>query len=281
MKYEVLKTLWASAILILSSVITPSALANKEIPPPPQYYVLDEPHVLSRSIYESIQTLLVQHDHLTGEQIVVAIFTSLDNEDIVSRTNQVFASWQIGQSGKDNGVLLALYWNDRKSRLEVGYGLEPLLTDAKSKELLENYLTPELRNRNPDRAISLTILQILRTLDSPLLQDGKGQEILRSGGFQGAWKPASTSQGGWSAWLILGFILLIIVINILTTAEAHFSRDGWFRPTPWNRRRLGNFWGSSSNDNFEGHPFGDFGGGSGKFTGGGGRSGGGGATGDW
>lgn len=280
-KYQALKTIWASTILILSGAIIPSVSASQQIPPSPQYYVLDEPHVLSKSIYESIQTLLVQHDHLTGEQVVIAIFNNLNNEDIVTWTNQVFTNWQIGQRGKDNGVLLALYWSDHKARIEVGYGLEPILTDAKSKDLLENYLTPELRNTNPDRAISLTTLQILRILDSPLLQNGKAEEILRSGGFQGSWKPIKTPQHGWSVWLILGFILLIIVLNILTTAEAHFSRDGWFRPSPWPKRRLGKPWGSGSDINFGRNPFGDFKDNSGGFTGGGGRSGGGGATGDW
>lgn len=272
-------TLW----ITLTSAAS-SSLASKPIPAPPRTYVLDEPHVLSAPISESLQSLLSQHNRLTGEQIVVAIFDSLDGEDPVSWTNQVFTQWKIGQREKDNGVLLALYWKEHRSRIEIGYGLEPILTDAKAKDILANYLAPELRNNHPDRALSLATLQILKTVDSPLLQDRKAQEILRSGGFQGSWRPTTSNNATWTVWLILGFILLVIALNILTTASAHFSRDGWYRPSPWphnwtgpwppsRRRSRGD--PSAGGNGFGGDRIG------GGFSGGGGLSGGGGASGDW
>jgi uncharacterized protein len=270
------------------------AHADKKIPAPPYYYVLDEPGVLSPQATRAIQTLLIEHDRVTGEQFLVAIFKSLDGEDPVDFTNRVFAQWKIGQRGKDNGVLLALYWDDHKSRIEVGYGLEPVLTDAKSKLILSDILGPELQNHNPDRALSLSVLAILSDIGSPLLQNGKAEGILRSGGFQGDFKataPSAVPMGHvllWP-WLFLGTILLSFIMNFFHSAEAHFTRAGWYRPGAAEYYRIrkggtrgGGFWfGGFGGGGFGGGGFGGGGDGGGGFSGGGGSSGGGGASGGW
>lgn len=271
-------TVFFFTLLAIATGAHPSpVLAKKHIPQPPTFYVLDEPQVLSKPILESIQKLLIEHDHLAGEQIVIAIFSSLEGEDPVLWTTEVFKAWEIGQRGKDNGVLLTIFWKDHRSRLEVGYGLESILTDAKSKEILTHFLSPELRNQNPDRALSITTLEILRALESPLIENHKAQEILRLGGLSGPLHSSSSKPQSWPLWLILGFLLLVFVLNLLTTAEAHFNRDGWFRPgpwpKPWPRRRPTSDWNNLSPKNSSTDVD--------RFYGGGGQSGGGGATGDW
>jgi uncharacterized protein len=131
-----LALLLACGALALGGLAPRECRAEKALPPAPEYYVLDEPGALDAGTTHALRTLLVEHDHLTGEQVVVAIFRGLDGEDLVAWTAKVFQAWGIGKRGKDNGVLLALYWQDRQARLEVGYGLEPLLTDARSKRVL-------------------------------------------------------------------------------------------------------------------------------------------------
>ena len=270
-------------LALAALALAPShAHAEKKIPSPPYYYVLDEPSVLSPQATRAIQTLLIEHDRVTGEQILVAIFKSLDGEDLVDYTNRVFSTWKIGQRGKDNGVLLALFWDDHKARIEVGYGLEPVLTDAKSKLILSDVLAPELQNHQTDRAISLSVLEILGDIGSPLLQNGKAEHILRTGGFQGDFKsqaPAVVSNVGLWPWLFLGTILLSLLANFFNAAEAHFTRSGWYRPRPTEYYRIRRGGGS-------GFWWGGFGGGGGGFggggfSGGGGSSGGGGASGGW
>jgi uncharacterized protein len=262
----------------------------KPIPAAPYYYVLDEPHVLSPNSLKAVETLLIEHDRVTGEQVLVAIFQSLGDEDLVDYTNRVFQQWKIGKRGKDNGVLLALYWDEHKARIEVGYGLEPILTDAKSSGILSDILIPELKNSSPDRGISLAVLEILRTLGSPLVQNGKAEEILKNGGFQGDWQPQEVyipRTGGLAVWLFLGFIILTIILRTITGAEAHFTRSGWVRHNPWVPYRrssgftsglVGGFLGGLGGGGFGG---GSGGGGFGGFSGGGGSSGGGGASGGW
>lgn len=284
-----------SIAVALLGVSFASAGTAKPIPAPPYYYVLDEPHVLSPNTLRAVETLLIEHERVSGEQVLVAIFQSLGDEDLVDYTNRVFQQWKIGKRGKDNGVLLALYWNEHKARIEVGYGLEPVLTDAKSSAILSDILIPELKNSSPDRGISLAALEILRTLGSPLIQNGKAEEILKNGGFQGDWRPQEVyvpHTGGLAVWLFLTFIILTIILRAITGAEAHFTRSGWVRHNPWVPYRrangftsgaLGGFLGGLGGGGFGGGGFGSGGGGGGfgGFSGGGGSSGGGGASGGW
>lgn len=287
-----MKTAFQRAALGLLILLSPlSVQAAKPIPAPPQYYVLDEPNALSPAIKRELESLLVEHDRLTGEQFLIAIFNSLDDEELVSFTHRVFSEWKIGQRGKDNGLLLALYWKDRKARIEVGYGLEHLLTDAKSKEILSDILIPELRAGNPDRGLMLSAEEIFTTIDSPLIQSGRVQQGLTSPAMRRA-EARARSQGGasWLPWIFLGAALCVIVFNLLTSADAHFSRVGWQRTKPFRYRSRhhggGGWWGGfppHSGGGGRWRPGGGWpsGGGGGIFTGGGGRSGGGGASGSW
>ena len=260
--------------ILIASLWLPAAFAAKSIPDAPYYYVLDEPKVLSQTELYAIQTLLIKHDHATGEQFLIAIFDSLDNEDLVQFTNQVFQQWKIGQRGKDNGVLLALYWKDRKARIEVGYGLEPTLTDAKSKWILEDSLIPLLKENQSGKALANAAFEILKVLESPLISSGDAERIIHSGAFRnGFGNLGGGSQNAWLIWVVLGIFLFMIVLAIRTSRDAHFTSEGWFRPKPWSGRiRHGGGFG---------HGGGGFGGGFGGFGGGGGRSGGGGASGSW
>jgi len=274
---------FAIGIGLCVSVSNRVSHAAKPVPSAPYYYVLDEPHVLSERTLKSIQSLLVEHDRTTGEQIVIAVFESLDGEDSVDFTNRVFSTWQIGKRDKNNGVLLALYWKNRKSRIEVGYGLEPILTDARSKTILNEYLAPELKAGNPDRAIALSALQILTVLESPLVTNGQAQKILESGGLTGGWEPRSKETPvGITLLNILGIAILIWIINRLTAREAHFSGSGWYHPNPLTNP-FPHSLGRSTRRLPRNVHSGSWGGGGsfGGFSGGGGRSGGGGASGSW
>lgn len=278
------KAAFFTALALSLAFISTKAHADKTIPPPPKYYVLDEPRVLDAASKRALESLLIEHDHATGEQFLIAIFNSLEGEDPVEFTNQVFSKWGVGKRGKDDGVLLALYWKEHKSRIEVGYGLESLLTDAKSKLILTDTIAPELRSGNPGRALALGALEILKTIQSPLIDNGQAQEILRSGQFSSRVRNESRSLG-WGVWVFLGFIFFIIVLNLLTARDAHFTGSGWFRPRPLSRRRG---WGGWSGGGWDagGMGGGSWGGGwggsgGGGFVGGGGSSGGGGASGDW
>lgn len=284
-----MKTLAAAFLLLLPA----AALAAAPIPAPPAHFVLDEPGVLGASAKRALETTLVEHARLTQEQIVVAIFGGLAGDDLVSRTNEVFEAWKIGQKGRDNGVLLALYWEDRKARIEVGYGLEATLTDSRAKRVIDGVLVPGLRAGQNDNAVFGATVEILRTLESPLMQSGQLEALLARSGQQGVLSPAPRASSTKSGTLvfILGLIAFIVIANLRSRRDAHFSRAGWYKTSPWGPGRsrgsklallgaLGGMLGGGHRSSRRGG--GGFGGlGGGGFSGGGGRSGGGGASGSW
>ncbi len=267
-----------------------SFAAEPSLPAAPTQHISDEAHVLDSRTFSALDSLLEEHERSTSEQFVVGIFDSLGDGEVADRTNRIFSAWKIGKKGKDNGVFLALYLKEHKMRIEVGYGLEHLLTDAKSKTILSQVIAPELRGGKPGQALSLGVLEILKTIESPLSANGRALQILEGGGFRHSIR-ARPPQGhplGGLVWVLVGFIVFGAVARSLSSREAHFTSKGWYRPSPFGgRRSTGDegFWGfllglllSLLNNGGRG---GGGGGGGGGFFGGGGSSGGGGASGDW
>ncbi len=227
--------------MILSILLWTLASA---LPVPPSTHVWDEAHGIKPETARAIDRLLTAHEKATQEQVVIALFRSLGEADLVTWTNQIFQHWKIGQRNKNNGVLLALYWKEHDVRLEVGYGLEPLLTDAQSKRILSEYLVPGLKAGRPDEALVASSLAILRVLQSPVIKNA--EKILKEGGYV-------QSSGSPNLVPLLFFL---------------FFMFQFFR----NRRM---YWGGPRGGG------GSFGGGGGSFGGGGGSSGGGGASDKW
>ncbi len=240
------------------------AWAGQSIPPPPAQYLLDEPRVIDAKSAEWISRTLSEHQRLTGEQVVVAVFNELNGEEPVDYTNRVFTEWKIGKKAKNNGVLLALYWKEHKSRIEVGYGLEPLLTDLKSGLILRNILAPRLKQGEPGAALSAAVWEILKTVESPLIQAKQPSELPFSEEMEDRSGHARAIM-----FLLFGIGTVLWIIFRLVSPEIHYTSQGWYRRGFGGMGGGGIFGGGGS------------GGSGGGFLGGGGMSGGGGASGDW
>src|SRR5438105_2765700 len=120
------RRLAAALVLLLAS---PLALqAKKPLPPSPDGYVYNE-GVVSPSTEQRLSRRLRGVEERTGHQLVVALFQSLDNESLEDYANRLFREWKIGSKKKDDGLLFTLFKDDRRWRVEVGYGLEGTLTD--------------------------------------------------------------------------------------------------------------------------------------------------------
>jgi uncharacterized protein len=250
----------------------------RDIPPPPPDYVLDEPGVVDAKSEGALHRLLSEHERVTGEQVVLAVLRGLEGEELVDFTNRVFTAWKVGRKGKNNGVLLALYWEDREARIEVGYGLEPLLTDAKSKGVLEDALIPWLRAGNAGQALGAASLEILRVLESPVYASGKAQDILRTGALPSGGPPPRRVVGALATLFVLFLIggALLVLLALARRPDLVFTSEGWNRSRGWHPPGGWGGWRRRSG----GGEFGGLGG-FGGFSGGGGLSGGGGASGRW
>lgn len=269
-------TLVSIALWLLHSASAWSA--PPELPPAPRTYLHDEVGVVSAQGAQTLRTILSEHAHTTSDQIVVAVFKSLGDEDLVDHTHRIFQAWKIGSARKNNGVLVALYWAERKIRIEVGYGLEPELTDAQSRRIIDDFLKPDLKAGRVDQALVLAASEILRVLSSPLLSEGRLDSIIQSSGYR-ARPPENlaerTSRSVSFVLLLLIFGAWIFLRALMDRAagDAHLSRRGWHRrDAPSVFFPVG--WGGAGRR-------GGGGGGFGGFSGGGGRSGGGGSSGSW
>jgi uncharacterized protein len=93
--------------------------------------IIDPVHVLPPSTVESLTVRLKAHEETTSNQITVLVLPSLEGEPLESFSHRIATTWKLGQKGTDNGVLLLVAMTERKIRIEVGYGLEGVLTDAR------------------------------------------------------------------------------------------------------------------------------------------------------
>ena len=229
--------------------ITAQAKAPRPFPPRPDYYVLDEARVLDGRATHAIESLLTEHDRLTNEQVMVAIFKNAHNTSPQIHnsekewTHRLFVEWKIGKRHYNEGILLTIFLESGQAFLEVGYGLEPKL--SKTAEILEQVVIPQLRHNDPKSAAIWGAYQILEELMSPLIQNGKAIEILRRDGIPArvplteefADRPADNS-GAWLVLCFLGISLITFVFYQILSREAHFTAKGWYLDYPWSSRKL-------------------------------------------
>jgi uncharacterized membrane protein YgcG len=197
------------------------------VPPVPYYYILDEPAVLDQTTLHSVESLLVEHDRLTGEQFMVGIFDEIPAAELKNWTHEIFKKWRIGQRGQDNGILLVISLKNQKAAMEAGLGLDSVITGAKSKEFLSASLEKELKNLPISLALKKETYRVLEALSSPLIQSGKADDLIRNGDGT----TYASVSGSWIVLFILGLILLLAVLNEILSREAHFTANGWFRPS--------------------------------------------------
>src|SRR3989338_5032343 len=124
-----MRTLQLIAMILISSLlITAAAHAY----PAPAGYITDAANIIDDSVQNQLEALLAEFERNTSTQIAVATIPSLERSDINTYAVELFKEWGIGKKGSDNGVLLVVAPQERKWRIEVGYGLEGVLTDAHS-----------------------------------------------------------------------------------------------------------------------------------------------------
>jgi uncharacterized protein len=236
----------------------------------PQGYVSDFSGVIDSHSRQVLNDYSAAVEKSTGAQLALVTIPSLQGEPLEDVANDLFHAWGIGQKNKDNGVLLLLVVGDRRSRLEVGNGLEEILPDGFDGLLLEN-MRPELRAGQYGPAI-ITAAQVI------------GEAIAKARGVKIAAPAMPVPQRPivWRhavPWIPILFGLFIFWVLLRSNARGGGVGGGF-----WQGMILGNLlqgvsYGGRGGGGFGGY---DSGGASGGFGGfGGGDSGGGGASSDW
>ncbi len=278
----------AALVRAPSATATPVQLAQNDeirVPASAEYpalsgRVVDDAGVLDAATRESLRAKLAALEANTTHQLVVATVKSLNGNSVEEYANRLFRRWQLGTRAKNNGVLLLHAPNERKIRIEVGYGLEGTLTDAITKFIIANAITPRFKANDFNGGMTRGVDDIIKVLS--------GDE---------EFKTRATPKQSWEvpADAILMVLFALIVIGssmggLMGPIHAFFVWLGWAQKKPksgfwhWMNSSSSSYGGSSgswSSSGSSGSSWSSSGGSSDSFSGGGGDSGGGGSSGDY
>jgi uncharacterized protein len=229
--------------------------------------VNDYAGALSPADRDRLEQSLIAREAGSRNQIVVAIFRSLEGESLEDYSIRLAQAWRIGRKGLDNGVIFLVFLNDRKMRIEVGYGLEGDLTDAISSSILRDVVAPRFREGRIADGIGAGLDAIERAIAGT---------YVRPPSARGDERPGNDIGIGGPELIALGFVLFLIFAVVQNRMRNQvMRRRGWTGgPTGWG----GPFIGGGG---FGGGGFGGGSSGGGGFSGGGGSFGGGGSSGSW
>lgn len=115
--------------------------------------VVDAAGIIDPAQRQQLVQKLADFEAKSSDQLVVVTVPSLNGEDIETYSNRLFRAWALGQKQENNGILLVVAPNDRKVRIEVGYGLEGVMTDALSSIIINGTIIPEFRSGNYSQGI--------------------------------------------------------------------------------------------------------------------------------
>jgi uncharacterized protein len=229
--------------------------------------VVDDAGILNQATKTELERKLADFETKTTGQLVVVTLKSLQGTSIEDYGYQLGRHWGIGQKEKNTGALLIVAPNERKVRIEVGYGFEGTLTDAVSRLIIENSILPRFRVGDFAGGITRGVDDIIQAV-SVDAEEWKARA-----------KRRPDDQPGFADLLTFLFFVVIFLIIVSSIARQGQARAGpggrrnrggpIFLPMPGSWGSSGSSWGGSS---------GGFGGG---FSGGGGSFGGGGASGSW
>ncbi len=259
-------------LLLLLILCAPAAWAEKVNDLKPQGYVNDFAHALNPQTNEKLAAICAEVEQKTKAQIAVVTVSSLEGEPIEQFANDLFAQWGIGPKDSKRGVLILLAPNDRKYRIEVGYGLEPILPDGKVGGFGREAV-PLLRQNDFNGAILLMTERVAGVIgaDSSVTLDS-----LSGVPPPAADRPSPSSSSYPNIVLILYLAIFVLFPLLGFLLRLLFGIGG-----PSGRGRGGYMGGPYFGSGSWGGG-GSFGGGGGGFGGfGGGSSGGGGASGGW
>jgi len=232
------------------------------LPSAPTARVNDYAGVLSAADRARLESKLAERERSTGAQMFIALFSSLEGDSVEDVAVRLEERWKVGRKGVDNGVLLVVVLKERKLRIEVGYGLEPVITDAVAAAIIRDAIAPRFREQRYAAGLEAAVDQVFARI--------RGEPAPRSAARRS--QPGLTPAAIGLMGLIFGVFVVAVAVAIRNAQHRAYTAgsSGWSSHPPifWGGGGGGGSWSG--------------GGGDGGFSGGGGgSSGGGGASGEW
>lgn len=204
-----------AVILLAFVIICPGTRAYPDL----EFYVTDQAGVLLMQDIYDIEDLCLEVDTKTGAEIAVLVVTNTTPDSIDVFAVKTFEKSEIGEKGKDNGLLLVLSIEDQAWRIEVGYGLEGFLPDLKVNEIAEDILLPYLVQGYYYEALLYTIAE----LGSIIVENYTGDPPKED---KGPWYPIPFIPLNW--WQLLIAVVILIAVSILTGGRVFLWMGGIF-----------------------------------------------------
>ena len=252
------------SFLFIFAFFLPASLFAKVYIPEQTAWVMDSANIIDKNTKSELNSYLESVNRQTGVQIAVFTVKSLEkvagtDATIEEYATDVFEKWGLGQKKEDNGVLLLVCLDEKKVRIEVGYGLEGVLTDTKCGLIIRNFIAPDFKNASYSEGIKTGVNLIAGY--------ATGNEEIKN-------KVDSSEEDDDDIFpALIPFAIWVLFLIFVISRSVIDSKNGRNRRPPTGGFFIGGGGG------FGGH--GGFGGGGGVGGGGGGRSGGGGASGGW
>lgn len=255
---------WSLRWLVLSGLwLVAGMLSAAPLPPKPVTYVHDEAGLLDPSTAQSLRQELEQFERDTSNQLLVATFPRVpEGEALEDFTQRTAEAWGVGRGDRDNGAVLFVFRDDRRLRIEVGYGLEGAIPDTLAARIIAREIRPRFRANDYSGGIQAGMSALMAAAQGEYIGTGTTEAERRS------------PDGSVAFWVIFLLVLLFLFFLWAGRRDIEYDRRGrrrvWGPVTPGGGSWGGGGWGG-----------GGWGGGGGGFSGGGGSFGGGGASGDW
>jgi uncharacterized protein len=237
-------------IPILLFLFVSGASLGREVPKFTGHWVIDETGSLSGQAIQELEMYLQHQRDSTSNQLAIYMIKSLEGDDIDDYAERVFKEWKLGQESKDNGVLLLISLGDRQAKIEVGIGLEGVLTDLLSSRINRNEIFPHFKRGDIESGVKAGVLAI----DQAIKGEYTNEEPTRR-------KKSSRSNS------MLPVLLILAIIIFISRRRGGGSGGYWTGGSGW----IGPMGGGGFSS----------GGGSWSDFGGGGISGGGGSSDSW
>jgi len=197
-------------LVVLSFLVVTPVLAYYN-PGTPDGFVNDYANVITDNNQQVLETKLSNFEKETSNEISIVTIFNLDGDTIENFAVELFADWKIGKAKNDNGVLLLIAIEDKKMRIEVGYGLEGALTDAQSFWIINNQMKPEFKLKNYYQGIDSAVDKIIAATKGEYVPS---ESSTQSQGNQGT---------DWEFIFWIGFFALMWVAGILGRSKSWWA----------------------------------------------------------
>ena len=177
--------------------------------------VIDEANLLSSAVKKDIDSILKKEENRTSNQIVVVILNTLNGYTIEDYSYQLGRFWQIGQKDKNNGVLLVVSMEEKKIRIEVGYGLEGALTDKIAHEIINYTIKPNFKANQYELGILKAVNEIIATV--------KGEYVAK--------EKNNNFNDAINGLIPLGFFALVFLSIIINSASKKLKNQFLYKTT--------------------------------------------------